>query len=203
MCYLPEEIVMEKIIGIIPHRGEISLTRRNLLKGAAILTGVIASGSPLTLLTPSRAWALETKKLVQVEADTIMAMGKALYPHKGLPDAVYALLVRDIDVKSAESADAQSLISEGVKALNAKSDNNNFVALPYEQQVVVLKSFESHPFFALVRGQCITSLYDNELAYAHFGYGGEVWSKGGYIAHGFNDLKWLPNPPEEASPSIS
>jgi hypothetical protein len=51
-----------------------------------------------------------------------------------------------------------------------------------------------------VRGQCVTSLYDNDMAYAVFGYPGSAWEKGGYITRGFQDLKWLPAPSKEASP---
>jgi hypothetical protein len=52
-----------------------------------------------------------------------------------------------------------------------------------------------------VRGQCISSLYNNDMAFAHFGYPGPSWEKGGYINRGFNDLKWLPDPPAAASPA--
>jgi len=59
---------------------------------------------------------------------------------------------------------------------------------------------EGQPFFATVRGQCITSLYDNDMAFKVLGYPGSAWEKGGYITRGFQDLKWLPAPPLEASP---
>jgi len=52
-----------------------------------------------------------------------------------------------------------------------------------------------------VRGQCITSLYDNDMAYKVFGYPGASFDKGGYITRGFQDLKWLPAPSAEASPA--
>ncbi len=51
-----------------------------------------------------------------------------------------------------------------------------------------------------MRGQCITSLYDNDMAYVTFGYPGSAWEKGGYITRGFQDLKWLPAPSAAASP---
>jgi hypothetical protein len=38
------------------------------------------------------------------------------------------------------------------------------------------------------------------MAFAHFGYPGPSWAKGGYINRGFNDLKWLPDPSASASP---
>jgi hypothetical protein len=60
---------------------------------------------------------------------------------------------------------------------------------------------EGQPFFNTVRGKGVVSLYDNEMAYAAFGYPGSSWEKGGYITRGFQDLKWLPNPPKHASPA--
>ena len=38
-----------------------------------------------------------------------------------------------------------------------------------------------------------------EIAWAHFGYEGEAFSKGGYLLRGFNDLKWLPEVPSADS----
>ena len=185
---------------ITVHRQAGALTRRRFLKGSAILTGMLASGSILATLAPSRVWALELKHLNQLQADSILAMGKALCPHKGLPDAVYALLVKDIDA-SAQNAAGAELVKAGVGRLNAVA-GGEFAKLPVEKQTEVLKMMESQgdPFFCKVRGQCITSLYDNDMAYKHFGYEGEVVSRGGYLANGFDDLKWLPDPPADASP---
>jgi hypothetical protein len=152
-------------------RPQIALTRREFLKGAGILTGSLAASSILGALAPSLAWAVETKVLTSAQGDALLQMGKVLYPHKGLPDAVYALLVKDLD---GTASDAQKLAA--------------------------VKSLEGTPFFGKVRGQCITSLYDNDMAWSHFGYPGASWDKGGYITRGFNDLKWLPNPPASASP---
>jgi hypothetical protein len=59
---------------------------------------------------------------------------------------------------------------------------------------------EGQPFFNAVRGKCVTSLYDNDMAYKVFGYPGSAWEKGAYITRAFQDLKWLPAPPLEASP---
>ena len=35
-----------------------------------------------------------------------------------------------------------------------------------------------------------------------FGYEGEAFEYGGYIERGFDDLGWLPDPPEDASPPV-
>ena len=72
--------------------------------------------------------------------------------------------------------------------------------IDFSDDSAVVKAIEGTPFFNAVRGQCITSLYYNDMAYAVFGYPGSAWEKGGYITRGFQDLKWLPAPSKEASP---
>jgi hypothetical protein len=47
----------------------------------------------------------------------------------------------------------------------------------------------------------INTLYNNPLAFKHFGYGGEEGDTG-YLYKGFNELTWLPEPPLEASGPI-
>ena len=128
-----------------------------------------------------------------------MAMGRVLYPHKKLPDAVYALLAKDLDAKAAGSGDAAKLLQGGVKGLD-QAAGGSFLKATAEKKLAVVKAMEGTPFFNTVRGQCVTSLYDNDMAYTVFGYPGSAWEKGGYITRGFQDLKWLPAPTAEASP---
>lgn len=179
-------------------RPRLPLTRREFLKGMGVLTGTLAASSILSAIAPSSAWALELAKLTSAQGDALLQMGKVLYPHKGLPDAVYALLVKDLDGGASDPA-ALALLADGVAALD-KAAGGSFVGATDAQKLAAVKSLEGTPFFAKVRGQCITSLYDNDMAWAHFGYPGASWDKGGYIVRGFQDLKWLPNPPASASP---
>ena len=169
------------------------LARREFLKGSGILMGTIATGSVLAALAPSPVWAVELKTLSKAEGQTLMAMGRVLYPHKQLPDAVYALLAKDLDGK------ADAAFQAAIKALD-EAAGGSFVKAPAAKKLQVVKAIEGTPFFNAVRGQCITSLYDNDMAYAVFGYPGSAWEKGGYITRGFQDLKWLPAPSKEASP---
>ena len=175
------------------------LARRDFLKGSGLLFGSLATGSLLAGLAPSTAWALELKKLTSAEGAALMAMGRVLYPHEKLPDAVYALLAKDMDAKAAGDAATAKLLSDGTAWLN-KSAGGNFARAKAGRQQEIVRSMEGTAFFNAVRGQCITSLYDNDMAYAVFGYPGASWDKGGYITRGFQDLKWLPAPPLEASP---
>ena len=172
---------------------ELPLARREFLKGSGILMGTIATGSVLAALAPSPVWAVELKQLSKAEGQTLMAMGRVLYPHKKLPDAVYALLAKDLDGKADDALHA------GIKGLD-EAAGGSFIKASAAKKLSVVKAIEGTPFFNSVRGQCVTSLYDNDMAYAVFGYPGSAWEKGGYITRGFQDLKWLSAPTKEASP---
>ena len=67
--------------------------------------------------------------------------------------------------------------------------------MPEDARAVLLKGVESAAFFQSVRTKTLMTLYSNPIAWAHFGYEGESFSKGGYLLRGFNDLKWLPDVP--------
>lgn len=181
--------------GTVP-RLDLPLARREFLKGSGILMGTIAAGSVLAALAPSPVWAVELKTLSQPQGATLMAMGRVLYPHKKLPDAVYALLAKDLDAKAAADPATATLLADGIAAL----DQAGFAKATPAGRLAIVKSMQGQPFFNAVRGQCVTSLYDNDMAFAVFGYPGASWDKGGYITRGFQDLRWLPAPTAEQSP---
>ncbi|MEZ5609193.1 MAG: twin-arginine translocation signal domain-containing protein [Rhodocyclaceae bacterium] len=180
-------------------RPELPLTRRQFLKGSGVLFGTIAIGSPLAMLAPSPAWALELKALDSRSGETLLKFGRTLYPHETLPDAVYALLVKDLDAMAGADPQLAEQLRQGVLELD-QAAGGAFSKASAAKQMAAVRALEGTPFFATVRGKCVTSLYDNEMTWVAFGYPGESWSKGGYIARGFQDLKWLPAPPESASP---
>ena len=53
-----------------------------------------------------------------------------------------------------------------------------------------------------IAGETIAVFYNNPLVWQAFGYEGEAFDYGGYIERGFDDLGWLPDPPEDASPPV-
>jgi hypothetical protein len=185
---------MEAIMRIDPTR----LTRRELLQGTGVMIGTIAASSFLATLAPSRVWALELGALSQSDGETILAFAQVLYPHKTLPSAVYALVVKDLDAQAGKDPKTATLLHDGCASLDA-STGGNFAAASADKQLAAVKASVHTPFFSTVRSKCITSLYNNEMAWAHFGYQGPSWPQG-YLHRGFNDLTWLPNPPDSASP---
>jgi hypothetical protein len=188
----------------IPAVSSARVSRRHFLKGSVVLSGLLAAGTPIALLAPSRAWAVELSHIDQTQADAIMVLARTLYPHKTLPDAVYALAVKDVDAKATDPKTV-NVIKTGVAKLNdaASGKWNDTASLSDAQRTSIVEANQTNPFVLLVRGQCITSLYNNDMAFAHFGYEGEAFSKGGYVYRGFNDLTWLPNPPADASPPVA
>ena len=178
---------------------DLPLVRREFLKGSGVLVGTLATGSVLALLAPSPVWAVELKTLSKNEGQTLMAMGRVLFPHKKLPDAVYALLAKDLDAKASGDAAAATELRAGIAALDQAAGGSFATAAP-SRKLQVVKAMEGQPFFNTVRGQCVTSLYDNDMTFAVLGYPGSSFDKGGYITRGFQDLKWLPAPSREASP---
>ena len=179
---------------------DIPLTRRGFLKGSAILMGTIATTNVLFALAPSPVWALALTTLTQDEGTTLLQMGRVLYPHDKLPDAVYALLVKDLDTAASTDATLAGQLRSGIQELNRLA-GGKFVDADDRLKLEAVTAMERSDFFGTVRGKCITSLYDNDMAYAVFGYPGASWDKGGYITRGFQDLSWLPAPPADASPA--
>lgn len=177
------------------------ISRREFLQGTGVLMGTLwASSTALIALAPSRAWALELKALDQPTGNTLLVFTRQIFPHAKLDDAVYALVVKDLDAEAAGSADVKKLLVDGAAGLD-KAAGGSFVGAAKEKQAEVTASLAATPFFQKVRGKSIVSLYNNELAFAHFGYEGNAFDKGGgYLLRGFNDLKWLPAPSAAASP---
>lgn len=159
-----------------------------------VLTGVLSALSPLAALVPARSWALDMRTLSSSQAATLLAMIRTMLPHDGLDDAAYALVVGALDAEAAGAPAARTQLNEGIAQLGP-----DFPTLPETARVAALKAIEPGAFFQSVRRTSLLVLYSNPIAYAHFGYEGEAFSKGGYLYRGFNDLKWLPDVPLSAS----
>ena len=140
-------------VGDVP-KMNLPLARREFLKGSGVLMGTLVTGSLLASLAPSPVWAVELKVLSKAEGEALMAMGRVLYPHEKLPDAVYALLAKDLDAKAAGDAGAAKMLKDGIAALN-KAANGDFTKAGAAKKLQVVKAMEGQPFFGAVRGQCL------------------------------------------------
>jgi len=166
------------------------IPRREFLGASGVLTGLIAAGSPLALLVPGRAWALDLKALSSSEGATLMAVARTIAPHDKLDDAAYALVIQSIDGDAAHDAPTLAMLRAGIGRLGA-----GFASAPEAARVQALTALQESEFFKTLRTKTLGVLYATPMAYAYFGYEGEAFSKGGYLLRGFNDLRWLPEVP--------
>ena len=167
--------------------------RRDFLAAGGILTGFLAAGGPLCLLAPSRAWALELRSLSSAEGAGLLSVARTIAPHDTLEDAAYAIVVKTIDAAAADEH-VRATVKAGLAQLG-----EDFAARNEAARVEALRAVERSEFFGFVRAQTLRTLYASPIAYAHFGYEGEAFSKGGYLTRGFDELNWLPDVPLEDS----
>ena len=169
--------------------------RREFLKATTgLLTGLVVAGSPLALIAPGRAWAVDLTAFTSSEAATLMAVARTIAPHDKLDDAAYALVVQAMDSDATKNGSVRKVFREGIGRLGA-----DFAKAAETNRVAALKKVAASEFFQAVRLKTLQVLYATPIAYAYFGYEGEAFSKGGYVLRGFNDLRWLPEVPLEDS----
>ncbi|WP_268800812.1 tat (twin-arginine translocation) pathway signal sequence [Pseudomonas huanghezhanensis] len=181
---------------------DLKLDRRRFLQGSGgLLLGTLLFGSgPIALFAPSQTWALEMSTLDSDTGSRLLLVIRRIFPHDTMEDAVYAFSVKALDERASQDPSVAAMLKQGIADLDQRA-GGAWASLPEDKQVDILKDVQTSDFFSLVRGVSVNTLYSNELAYKHFGYEGASFPKGGYLMRGFNDLKWLPNPPLDASPN--
>jgi hypothetical protein len=178
-----------------------AINRRQFMQtSGAAAAGVAAVASGAVLIAPDGAWAMSLSTLDAHEAATLLVMSRQIFPHPDLGDMYYAKVVSDLDQKAKADAAVAAELKGGVAALD-KAMGIAWSDLSWGNQLAVLTTMENTPFFQTVRGAALVSIYNNPLVWRHFGYEGASFPFGGYIHRGFDDLEWLPHPPEEASPA--
>lgn len=174
--------------------------RRFMRQISGMLVGSLAfTSGGIALLAPSKTWALSLETLDTATGEALLRATRHIYPHATLEDAVYTLVVKDLDQAAKVDPKINQLLTDGVKELNKRS-GGRWMALSMEDQFPIIRLLADTEFFQKVRSTAVVSLYNNDMAWAHFGYEGASVDKGGYFDHGFQDLDWLPEPSTEASP---
>ncbi|MEJ0037536.1 MAG: twin-arginine translocation signal domain-containing protein [Gammaproteobacteria bacterium] len=93
------------------HRNPVD--RRDFLKASTgVITGVLAAGSPLALMAPSRLWAADLKAFTTAEGTTLMALARTIAPHDKLEDAAYAIVIQGVDAEAAQDAAMSKLVKD-------------------------------------------------------------------------------------------
>jgi len=172
--------------------------REFLQKSAIVVAGAAAAASGVTVVGYADQWA-GLKSLNAHEGETLLKMSRQIYPHDRLDDSYYLKVVQDLDSEAGTTPDTAKLLHDGVANLDQVT-NAKFITQPSDDQIAALKKVERTPFFEKVRSTALVSLYNNPGVWKKLGYPGASYQIGGYLHHGFNDLNWLPDPPESASP---
>ena len=157
------------------------MTRRALLARAAPRRAALAVGAGF-VAAPDAAWALEVEHLQPRTMATLIQMARDIYPHDHVADNFYAVAVKGYDTPET-AADVEA----GIAALNAAAQGAGFasyldVAWEADRVALLLRGMEASPFFQTVRGGLVTGLYNQKEVWPLFGYEGESYSQGGYIA---------------------
>ena len=170
--------------------GRTGLSRRELLKRGSVGALLVISGS--AVISPEHAWGLETSALKPETMATLIQMARDIYPHDQVADKYYAIAVKGHDEQAGKDAAHKELIEKGIADLDQKAGKDGYTGLGWEEQrIAVLKQIETTPFFQTIRGGLVVGLYNQKEVWPIFGYEGESYSKGGYIARGFDDIEWL------------
>jgi hypothetical protein len=177
------------------------MKRREFLKTGAIAvvgTAVAASG----LIGEVSAAGDAMPKFVMLkphEAQTLLQVTRQIFPHRKLADAPYWRVVGQLDGAAQADPSVAKLLTDGVAQLDS-SQASKFIELNDQQKVAALKSIETTEFFQKVKGVELQTLYSDPEVGKAMAYQGASYPIGGYLHHGFNDLAWLPEPPQSASP---
>ncbi|MCZ0961426.1 Twin-arginine translocation pathway signal [Paracoccus benzoatiresistens] len=165
------------------------LTRRALLS-RAVAAGALAVAGPGFIAAPDAAWAVEVAAISEHEMATLLQMTRDIFPHDRVGDRYYAVAVKGYD-----SEDQKADVAQGIAALDAAAKQagfDSYLSVGWEaDRVAILRMIEDTPFFQTVRGGLVTGLYNQKEVWPIFGYEGESFSQGGYIARGFDDIDWL------------
>jgi len=174
--------------------------REFLQKGALVVAGAAAVASGVAVIgyadeSVPKKW----KSLTAHEGQTLQKMARQIFPHDRLDDTYYLKVVEDLDSEASTTPATAKLLREGVAQLDHSMDAK-FADLSSDDQIKAIEKVEDTPFFDKVHTTELVSLYDNHGVWKQLGYPGASYQLGGYLHHGFNDLNWLPEPPESASP---
>jgi hypothetical protein len=177
------------------------MKRRDFLKtGAMAVVGTAVATSGLIAEAAVAAGAApKLSTLKPQEAQTLLQVCRQIFPHRKLSDAPYWTVVSQLDGAAQADPSVAKMLTDGVAQLDG-SQGSKFTELNDAQKVAALKSVETTPFFQKVRGVELQTLYSDPAVFKAMGYQGASYPIGGYLHHGFNDLAWLPDPPQSASP---
>ena len=80
------------------------------------------------------------------QGKTLLRLARHIYPHDTLEDAVYALVVKDLDATAQAAAPDRELLTQGIADLDTAA-GGNWLALSEAEQFDHVTSVAQTPFF--------------------------------------------------------
>ncbi len=160
-------------------------TKRRLIIGSATAT----------LMASTFAKIAFAKLPLAVEEDStakkiLVRMIRVMFPHKKFADGPYERTADAVFVAAGKTPADKIAFLTALREL----EESGFMQLDDKAAYASLKKIEATPFFKLVKGTTVTTLYDDPEVWKALGYEGPSFDQGGYVTRGFNDLDWLPEP---------
>ncbi len=160
-----------------------------------------AAGGAMTLVigglqiacTPEVTARIDAAQLSDDAILTLVRISQHILPHKSLHTTVFRDAMMRLADSVGDDAGRQQLIVDGVAALNADSE---WLDASDDDQLTALTAASESDFFRIVQAATLENIYRDERAWQLVGYEGEAIKFGGYIDRGFNDIDWLPDPPD-------
>jgi hypothetical protein len=164
------------------------IARRRFILAALTLSGAALGSQGFGWLRAGRAWAESNADAAEA---AMVDLGRALFPHDGMPEKTYREVMGAVLAALAENPDTDGLAATAERALDARRDSP-FVELDEAGQVAVIAEIQGEPFFATLLAVVRGVFYYHPRVWQHIDYPGSSKELGGYINRGFDDIDWLP-----------
>lgn len=165
--------------------------RRRFLVAAITFSGLAGSLTRSSFLPLSSAWAQSGNEIDPDTRAAMVRMARLLFPHDALTDDVYADVLDQALVSTAGDSAFASTLDAAEDALNAQQAED-FLDLKEAAQIKSMTAVQDMDFFATIRAAVGSALYYHPALWAHIGYEGPSFDKGGYLYRGSGDIDWLP-----------
>jgi hypothetical protein len=166
------------------------ITKRRFIIGAIAFSGLFTEfGSPV--LHIAKALAQGGAQFDERMRRTMVRMARLLYPHAAISDAVYAEVLDNALTAVSTVPAFAGMLRRAEQALDALQ-LGNWIDLDEEPQIAAMKAIETMDFFIAIQMAVRTNFYNHSAVWAHLGYEGPSFEKGGYLNRGAGVIDWLP-----------
>jgi len=137
-----------------------------IVSWAATLAPQVGAAADTTASAPPALTAADWQRIL-----------RELFPHERVDASLYL-------------PPAESLVAAGRK------DAATARLLASVDRAAGVAAIAVSPAFPLLRQTMVFAFYGNPAIWNTFGYDGDAWQQGGYLARGLITIDWLPDPPQ-------